>query len=126
VVDDPFGIGFEALASLDGTEYEFTRGVVSAPDADMLTAYLDVSDQPRLLLLVAERGPVEAELVVDGDAADFPDIEPGSPWHWGFAEVAARAVVPPGSHNVTVDIPRGATSVALLVYEADAQPAAEQ
>jgi hypothetical protein len=124
-VDDPF-VGFESLANLDGTDYLFTRGVVSAPEADTLEAYLDVSEHPRLLMLVVKGKHVtgglgSADLVVDGQPAQFPEIAPGSPWHWGFFEIAARAVVPPGSHNVTVDLPKGAHAE-LLVYEAGIQP----
>jgi hypothetical protein len=124
-IHDPFGLGFEALANLDGTDYLFTHGVVSAPDAHTLASYLDVSEQPRLVLLIV-KGPIdprrEGTLQVDGEPAEFPaDLVPGSPWHYGRAEIAARALLPPGSHNVTVDLPQG-TPAALLVYEAGIQP----
>jgi hypothetical protein len=121
----PVPVGFEALANLDGTDYLFTRGVASAPGADRLAAYLDVSEHPRLLMLAVKGKGIggfgSAELLVDGQPAQFPEIAPGSPWRWGFGELAARAVVPPGSHNVTVDLPAGARAE-LLVYEAGIQP----
>jgi hypothetical protein len=124
-VEDPYGIGFEALANLDSADYLFTRGVASAPGADRFAAYLDVSEHPRLLMLAVKGkgagGMGSAELLVDGQPAAFPEIAPGSPWHWGFGELAGRAVVPPGSHNVTVDLPAGMRAE-LLVYEAGIQP----
>jgi hypothetical protein len=121
-VHDPF-VGFEALANLDGTDYLFNRGVASAPGAGTLAAYLDVSEHPRLLMLAVKggQGLGGAQLLVDGRPAEFPEIAPGSPWHWGFGEIVGRAVVPPGSHNVTVDLPEGARAE-LLVYEAGIQP----
>jgi hypothetical protein len=119
-IHDPFGTRFEALANIDGTDYLFTRGVVSAPRSDTLATYLDVSEQPRLVLLIL-RGPVgpQADLIVDGEQSGFPtDLVPGSAWYYGRAEISARAQVPPGSHNVTVDLPQGVQGE-LLVYEAD-------
>jgi hypothetical protein len=121
-IHDPFGMGFEALSNLGGADYLFTHGVVSAPGADTLATYLDVSEQPRLVLLILQ-GPGRAgALQIDGERADFPtDLAPGSPWYYGRAEIAARAVVPPGSHNVTVNL-AGGERAALLVYEAGSQP----
>jgi hypothetical protein len=117
-IHDPFGMGFEALANLDGVDYLFTHGVVSAPGADTLAAYLDVSDQPRLVLLIVEGPRREGALLIDGERAAFPtDLAAGSPWHYGRAEIVARALVPPGSHNVTVDL-AGGRQAAVLVYEA--------
>jgi hypothetical protein len=121
IVDDPLGIGFEALANLDGTDYLFTRGVASAPGADTLATYLDVSDHPRLVLFVVKRGWDDMQLRVDGEPAEFPPVTPGSPWRWGFGEIAGRAIVRPGSHNVTVALPEGAHAE-LLVYEAGITP----
>ena len=66
-------------------------------------------------------GAPRAALRIDGAPADFPaDLVPGSPWYYGRAEFAARALVPPGSHNVTVDLPAH-TPAALLIYEAGSQ-----
>jgi hypothetical protein len=112
-------MGFEALANLDGVDYLFTHGVVSAPDADTLATYLDLSEQPRLVLLIVKGRPgQEGALLIDGERAAFPtDLAPGSPWYYGRAEIVARALVPPGSHNVTVDLARGKVA-AVLVYEA--------
>lgn len=123
VVDHPFdpGGGFEALANLDGTDYVFTRGVVSAPGAERLAMYLETSERPRLVLLVLksfEDDPLT--LLVDNEPAPFPtDLVPGSPWHQVLLP-GAHGLVPPGSHNVTVHLPRD-TKAALLVYEAQIQ-----
>jgi hypothetical protein len=117
-VHDPFGDGFEALANLDGVEYLFTYGVVSAPGADTLASYLDISEQPRLVLLIAKGPGREGALLVDGERASFPtDLAPGSAWRYGREEIVARTLVPPGSHNVTVDL-AGGRRAAVLVYEA--------
>jgi hypothetical protein len=121
VVDDPLGIEFEALANLDGTDYLFTQGVASAPGSDTVATYLDVSEQPRLVLFAIKPGQAHLQLRVDGEPAEFPELAAGSPWLWGFGEIAGRAVVPPGSHNVAVDVPEGARAE-LLVYEAGTQP----
>jgi hypothetical protein len=72
------------------------------------------------------KGPVNRERVgtlrIDGERAEFPtNLTPGSAWAYGRSEIADRALVPPGSHNVTVDLPAGARA-ALLVYEAGITP----
>lgn len=117
-VVDVLGDGFEAAATFNGDEYLFSRAVFSASGQDQLAEYLEVSDQPRILLVAQENPQRTATLLIDGDEPAFPtDLAPGSAWRFGRQEVIIHALVPPGSHNVTVDI-RGNARVAVLIYEA--------
>ena len=120
----PFKDGFEALARLGGSDYVVSRAVTSGPGANTLAAYLPVSEQPRLIFIAPERNcDGIPHLFVDGERVTLDlGVAPGapSPWYMGRQEVCARALVPPGSHNVTFDLPNQQRA-ALLVYQAQPQ-----
>ena len=103
--------GFEALAVVDGTDYQFSFAVEQR-DTDSFTLQLPESGQARIVGVRVGRDR-ELAVLVDGEApAEQPFLA-------RFDAIHQTALIPPGAHTITVEVTSGGpVDLAAVVYQA--------